>query len=698
MQDNSNTVQKARKPKLPDDFEDEASFLSYIRKTYSDDVGADLENRREAREDARFVAGKQWDEIVYNNRINNNRPALTINRLPAFVAQIVGNARMNETDIKIIPDHTGDKEVARVREGLIRNIQKTSHAKRAYDAAFQNCVIGGLGNFKVVVDYTSDDVFEQDIKLEAIYDDQAVAWDHTSVDPTGADARHVTVTDRMARAQYQKMFPDSPLSSFSVDEADPTDAYRDGWWDANTVRIAEFYRVRSKKRVLALLQDNRTVDVTDLPTDEYAGTVATRPDGSPIMRETYVKYVEMYVVSGAAVLEGPYELPIKRVPVFRVPGWEINTGSYKTRFGLVRWLRDPQRLHNYWRSIIAEKLMLTPKSRWIAGKTAITGYEDLFRRAHLSSDPLLVYNDEAAAKPELVPPAQLESALIQEAGIAAQDIKDVSNLHEASLGQTSNEVSGKAIMARQRVGEVGSAIYQDNMNMAKEEAGRVINDLIPVVYDTPRVVKVLGADDEINFDFVKINFDGEPGSVDLTIGKYNVTVTTGPSYATKRIEAAESMMAAVNAMPDAFGVAADLIAEAQDWPKADKIAARLRERMGPSAIDPNDMTPEQQQQMEAQAQAAQEEAALQRAGIEAEIDLKRAEAELKRAQAEESNARANKELSSIDREDIKTEAAVEKTAADINKIDAEIESMGTRDQLQTIDALTGENNVGEKRE
>lgn len=698
MQSNDNSTQKARKPKVPDDFEDEAEFLQYVRKCYSDDVGADADNRQEALIDAKFVAGRQWDENIYNDRIQNNRPALTINRLPAFVAQIVGNALLNETDIKIIPDHTGDKEVAKVREGLIRNIQKTSNAKRAYNAARQNQVIGGLGNFKVVLDYASDDVFEQDIGLEPIYDDQAVAWDHTAVDPTGADARHVTVVDRMPRKQFEKAFPDAPTSDFASDEPDYSQLYSDGWYDRNTVRIAEFYRVRSRKRTLALTVENKTIDVTDLPTEQYVGTLATRADGSPIMRETRLKYVEMYVVCGAAVLEGPYELPIKRVPVFRVPAWEINTGTYKTRFGLIRWLRDPQRLHNYWRSIIAEKLMLTPKAAWLVGKTAISGYEDAFRRAHVSRDPLLVYNDEAGTPPTLVPPAQLEGALVQEAGIAAQDIKDVSNLHEASLGQTSNEVSGKAILARQRVGEVGSVIYQYNMEMAMEEAGRVINDLIPFVYDTPRVVKVLGADDEINFDFVKINYTDDPASIDLTSGKYNVAVTTGPSYATKRIEAAESMMAAINAMPDAFAVAVDLIPESQDWPGADKWTARLRSRMDPGAIDPADMSPEQRQQMQAQAQAAQEEAALQKAGIEAEIDDKRASAELKRAQAMEAEARAETAASTIDREDIKVEATIEKTAAEINKIDAEIESMSTRDQLQTIDALTGENNVGEDRD
>jgi hypothetical protein len=239
----------------------------------------------------------------------------------------------------------------------------------------------------------------------------------------------------------------------------------------------------------------------------------------------------------------------------------------------------------------------------------------------------------------------MEQALVQEAGMAAQDIRDVTNIHEANMGETSNEVSGRAIMARQRVGEVGTVIYQDNLNTAIEEAGGVINSLIPFVYDTARLIKVLGEDMKTE-ELVPIN-GMTPDSVDITMGKYSVSVTTGPSYTTRRVEAREEMMAMVNAMPNVLGVAADLIAEAQDWPGADKIASRLRSQLPPGMIEEKDMDDAARQQQAAaqQAQAAQEQlqqqiAALEMAGKQAEIEEKQAKTRLAIAQAEKAESDA----------------------------------------------------------
>lgn len=687
-QDNDNTVEKQPKPKMPDDFDSEESFVSYVRKCYSDDTGYDQTNREEAVLDARFAAGDQWDSRILQERMSKNKPALTINRLTAFVAQVIGNRRLNETDIKVIPDYSGDKDEARIREGLIRNIQKNSAAKRAYDAAFQNQVIGGLGSFQVVLDYASDDVFDQDIKIEPIHDETSVAWDLASFDPTGADARHVTVCEYVSHKDFEKMWPGKATANFQADGVGTQyRANMDGWYEKDRVRVADFWRIRSRKRTLALMQDGKTIDVTDLDPEDYLDQVAVRADMQPVMRETRVKYAEMYKVSGNDVLEGPYTLPIKRVPVFRVPAWEINIGTGRTRFGLVRHLRDPMRIHNYMESVKIEKLMLSPKAKWLAGKTAVEGYEDAFRRAHLSDDPLLTWNDEESAnKPEYVRPNDMEVALIQASQESVQMIKDVSNLHEASLGQTSNEVSGKAIMARQRVGETGTVIYQDNMDAAMEEAGRVINDLIPYVYDTPRVVKVLGADDEINFETVKINY-GDEDSIDITTNKYNVSITTGPSTATKRIESAEFTQSAVNANPALLEVAGDLIFEAMDVAGANKIANRIRSKMDPGVLG-EDITPEQQQQAQEQAQKQQAAEQLAIRAQTADISAKEAQAQNALAQAARAKAEAMRAMGEAG-------LAPEKMRAEIEKIYAEIASQETRDALQAVDAFTGENNVSE---
>jgi len=629
------------KPKVPSDFENEYEFLEHVRTLYSKDLDSDRINREESTLDARFVTGEQWDPSVKSKRELAGKPALTINRLPAYVAQLVGNRRMNDTGIKIIPDAGGSKRVAKVREGLIRNIQKLSRAQYAFDKAFEQQVIGGLGNFQVHLDYAHDDVFEQDIHIAAIPNPLAVVWDQNSVDPSGADAQHVFVVDNLDRKEFKRRYPKAEGGSW---DADMERVRSTGMDTDDDVQVVSFWRMRSKERVVAMMQNGDVRDVTDLQLEEWAEEVMLDSDQLPMIREVQRKYAEMYLCSANTILAGPYVLPIKRLPVFKVTAWELFIEGDRKRWGLIRHARDPQKLHNYWRSVIAEKLIGSPKAKWIAADTAVEGYEDDYRRSHLSDDPLLKYNASSGAQPQRLDPVQMEAALIQEAGLASQDIRDVTNLHEANMGQRSNEVSGRAIMARQRVGEVGTVVYQDNLNIAIEECGKVINDLIPVVYDTPRIIKVLG-EDMLTEKLVPIN-QQDPESVDITEGKYTVSVTTGPSYTTRRVESREEMMAMVNAMPQMMSVAADKIIEAQDWPGAEAIARRVRAQLPPGMVSEQDMDEDELQALQGQQQAAQAQQEMQQQQMQIEMALKQAQVEEAQARAQEAQARAQQAMAS----------------------------------------------------
>jgi hypothetical protein len=242
-------------------------------------------------------------------------------------------------------------------------------------------------------------------------------------------------------------------------------------------------------------------------------------------------------------------------------------------------------------------------------------------------------------KPESVPPAQIEAAFIQASTMSSEDIKDVLNMHEASLGMQSNEVSGKALRARQSVSELGSVVYFSNLNNAIEECGRVMNELIPYVYDTARTIRVLGEDDKDTL--VKINQqDGDS----IGVGKYAVTITTGPSYATKRVEAVESMMTLANSIPDIMGVAADKLVENMDWPGAEAIAERLRKALPPHMQDQEDMSDEQKAAAAQASQLAMQKQAIEMAKEQMSLDETETEILVKRAQAEESKARAKEAL------------------------------------------------------
>jgi len=677
--------------KLPDDFKTEDDFLKHATTTFDADLSWDETNRRDAINDAEFAAGDQWEKFIKQHRIAAKKPTLTFNRLIAFIGQVVGGRRLNETVIKIAADDDAFKDTAKIRQALIRSIQKVSKAETAYNKAQENQVISGIGNFEVRLEYAHDDVFEQDAKVLPISNAFSVVWDRFLEEPTGDDAGHVFKVRSMSHADFKTEWPGKTVGDFSNDTQLLGYDLEDGWITRDKIRVVDYWRIRTRRRIVALLRDPEdgsedVVDITNMNMDKFVDRLVSNDEGVPVMREVDRKYAELYTLTAMDILEGPYELPISRVPVFRVPAWEFHIGDKVTRFGLVRFLKDPQRLHNYWRSVIAEKLTLTPKGNWIASVESVEGREAEWRNSHVSDDPLLTYNGEAGQAPTRVPPAQIEAGLIEQAGMASQDLRDISNIHEANLGQRSNEVSGKAIVARQRIGDTGTTIYSDNLELAIEACGRVLNDLIPFVYNTARTIAVLGEEGE-ELPAQAINDTTNEKAVDITAGKYKVTSTTGPSTVTKRAEAAESMLNMVNAMPDTLAVAADKIIEAQDWPGSSEIARRLRDGMDPSLLDEKDLTDTQKQRLAQGQQQAQQQAQREEQIFQADLREKLAKADQAEGLAQQARANATKALASISTDELKIIADIDDQR--INQILAAV------DKFNSVTSTSNNENTGE---
>jgi len=556
-----------------------------------------------------------------------------INTLPQFVAQVVGDIRINRPAIKARPAEDADKALASIREGLIRAIEHDSDATDVYANAGQNQVGCGIGNFQAVIDYASDDVFDRDIKIKAIPDPFAVVWDCMRTDPTGRDAGHCFVLDDMERKAFERRYPDKAPSSLGSDFEG--ELQRSGWVNRDTVRIANYWVMKDRPAEIAMLQDGSIKELTKENREALLETVLTNSRGQPMIRKTKRKVACVYRITGFDLLEDPVEHDLDRIPVFRVPGWEINTGEKTKRWGLVRFAKDATRLRNYWRSVMAEKLALAPRQQWLIHESQ-AGDQDDFRNAANNGDTVLTWNGQI--EPKRLDPPQIEAALMQEAALNAQDIKDVTGLHDASLGARSNETSGKAIMARQREGDVANYIYHDNLKAAIKECGRVVNQYIPQVFDTARTIRVLGEDEQQNIQ--RVNDPNDPESIDLGKGKYDIVVETGPSYSTKRVEAAESMMQFVQAVPTAAQVASDLIAKAQDWPLAEEIGERLKKTLPPGMVeeDDKDISPQEAQRRQQASMQAQQQQQLQEQAVMLELADKEADVMKKRAEAQKIQA------------------------------------------------------------
>lgn len=633
----------------PDGFKTQKDYLEDLRETYELDLQADDDNRKAAIEDKKFVAGEQWDPIVLAQR--EGLPCLTINTIPQFTAQITGDWRENRVGVKVLPAENGDKNTADVRSDLIRSIETKSRADRVYTSAFESMVQCSDGAFRVAVTYTSDDVFDQDIVLEPIDDALSTVWDRLSVDPTGRDARHVFVDDLMPKKDFEEQWPEA--TSSELNSKDYRALAQTGWVDEGNVRVTEHWRLIERKRLLLMFQDGTLYSVDENMHEEYDNLVEKH--GKPVKsRLAPCTYAQMHLVTGYKILAGPYEYKLSRLPIIRMSGRVVSIGDRRVRYGLVRYMKDAARLRNFWRSVAAEQLGYAPKAVWAATESAVEGREEAIRKAHKVRDPLLIFNDEAVFDQNVkrLDPPVMQTALINEAQINTQDMKDITGIHDASLGIKSNETSGRAIMSRQREGDIASLAYYDNGNAAILEAGDVMNQLIPQIYDGTRIVRIIGEDESTKF--VSINDPSDPASPNLAVGKYDVAMSTGASYTTRRVEAAESMMEAIQVYPELMQIAGDLVVKAQDWPGAEELAERLIKTVPPQLLsdkekaemgnqpDMQGIMAQQAQQGEQLQQAMQELQQLQqenqslkiKAGIEAKkLEIEQFKAETDRMQA-----------------------------------------------------------------
>ena len=658
---------------IPEGFDSQEAFLDDMREEFRADVDFDRINREQALDDKKFSAGEQWDPIVLRQR--EGLPCLVINNIPQFTAQIVGDWREARAAIKVIPSNDEDTAVASVRSDIVRSIETQSRADRVYDSAFESLVQCGDGAYRISVEYARNDVFDQDLFIRPIEDALSVVWDRFSVDPTGRDAKRCFVSDKIPKKEFIRKYGNIPASRLD-DTTLMADLVNDGWSDDECYQVTEYWRLIERQRLMGLFEGGQTFILTDDNMEDLMELY-----GAPIKtRLTWVSYAQMHLCTGFAILSGPYEYQLTRLPVIRMSGRVVNVGGRRIRYGMVRFMKDSVRLKNFFRSIAAEQLGYAPKAKWMATESAVAGREDELRKAHLTRDPLLIFNDEAefGRNVQRVDPPGVEVALLNEAQVNTQDMKDITGIHDATLGIRSNEVSGRAIQARQRQGNLANLTFHDNANAAIVEGGDVINQLMPQVYDSTRIMRTIGEDQVVKF--VRINDPMDPNAINLSAGHYDVAMTVGSSYATRRVEAAQAMMDAIQVWPDLMGIAGDLVAKAQDWPGADKLAERLKKTIPPQFLSEEEqqdtlgVTPEQIQQM----QIALQEGAAQMAELEQQLKDKTIEHQIALYNAETQRIRALSD-NMVDDQELQRKGieTILKYSAEVDKIDLQQEKNST---------------------
>jgi hypothetical protein len=651
-------------PTGPDDHRDK---LAEMRHRYKMAIGAYSDSREDELDDLRFMAGSpdnqwQWPADVLQTRGSvqgqtiNARPCLTINKLPQHVRMVTNEQRQNRPSGKVIPaDDNADVQVAAIYDGMVRHIEYMSDADVAYDTACENQVTYGEGYIRILTEYCDENSFDQDLRIGRVRNSFSVYMDPMAQDPTGADAEFCFITEDLTKEEYEREYPNAaPISSMLASGVG--DQYLSQWLDENTVRIAEYFYYTHKKETLNLYPGNNSF-FEGSPEDKDMKRMGVKPIRS---RQVDRRKVMWMKTNGFEVLQ-EQEWAGKWIPVVRVIGNEFEVEGQIYISGLVRNAKDAQRMYNYWTSQEAEMLALAPKAPFIGYGGQFEGYEMQWKTANTTNWPYLEVNpdvtDGAGAVlplPQRAAPPLPQTGLIQAKMGASEDIKSTTGQYDASLGVGGNERSGRAILAREKQGDTGTYHYVDNLARAIRHITRQLVDMIPKIYDTERIARIVGIDGEV--DMVKINpeqpepvkeiRDMESGILiekiyNPGVGKYDVVVTTGPSYMTKRQESMDAMSQILQGNPQLWSVAGDLFVKNMDWPGAQELAARLAKTIDPKLLENGDKDPALQaaeQQIQAMGQEMEQMYAMmqnfQKSVEVQDLERKNFEADIKAYQAE----------------------------------------------------------------
>jgi len=492
-----------------------------------------------------FIPDKQWDDWMSSQR--KGRAKYTVNKLRQAIKQITNDQRQNRIEPKVRAMEEADKDLAEIRQGLIRNIDSASDADRARDTAFQFAVGGGFGVYRVNTAYEDDAGFDLVIRKEEIANPYTVTFDPAAKSKDRRDARFAFVDSTWSRQSFKAKWPKAKL--VSVDQT--TSADRD-WFADKEVTVSEYWYKRAVDDNLLRFSDGSDSyesDVVDV-LDELAAEGITVVKTRPVERQK----VYQCVVSGAEILEGPNEWPGKFIPLVVVWGDILNIKGKEQFCGAVRFGKDPQRMFNYERSATMDMIADQGYSPYLATETMVEGHEAEWQSMRTRRAPVLLYTPDQkvpGGAPTRLNTPEFPVALANASQMSADDIKSATGIYDASLGQRSNETSGKAILARQREGDVANFDYTDNLRYAVKYDFEITNDLISKIYDTERQIRIIGADGAEKIIAInKQTIDEQTGRVvihnDMSAGRYDIQADVGPSFTTQRLEAADAFQQLAN--------------------------------------------------------------------------------------------------------------------------------------------------------
>ena len=568
---------------------DDTAICTLARERFMQVQTSEARQRERERREQRFASGRQWEDALQVQRRQDNRPCLTMNRIPQFLHQVTNEQVLQPLAMRAQPvDDRADLETAKVVLGMFRHIEQTSNAEIAYRTAYEAAVGHGVGYFRVVTEYESPHSFKQVLKIRRIRNRFCCYLDPAHQDLDGSDANWGFVVERLSRHAYQERYGPAPgvrgggtTSSVSPTGSEVWVGTGDTWITPEEVQVAEYFYREWVRDDLVLLADGSMRLGRDTSRDDLV--IDRRPTQIPVVWWTKI--------NGYQVLERTRWLGTS-IPIIPVYGEERDLDGEVERVGMVHGLMDPQMLFNYMRTAEAEAIGLAPRAPFVIAEGQLEGYETYWQQANVRNFAYLPYKPLTSGGVAVPPPQRLAvepavQAITQAGMMAIEDMKAAVGIYDASLGGQGNETASIAIRDRERQGSLATAHYPANLRVSIRRAGMLCLELFPKIYDQAQMTRIIGEDgqsEQVGINQVWTDKTGVERRYDVTTGLYDLVVSCGPTYATQRQEAAERINGLVSAYPPVMAVAGDYLVQNLDMPHSQEIAARMKTQVPPEAL------------------------------------------------------------------------------------------------------------------
>jgi hypothetical protein len=571
-------------------------LLKEIRDNFDKDMAEWRPIRDEATTDMRYVAGDPWDPIERKARKDEGRLCLSFDELGQYINQLVNSVKQNKRAIKVIPAGNGASDkTAEMRAGLIRQIEYRSNAQSAYTTGFENAVQRSYGFWRVITKYKDPrKTADRELRIQRIPNPDTVLLDQFCKEADCSDMEHAFVLESYTEEEFARKWPNAEKKSF--DSADM--ALAPAWIKAGRVQVAEYWKVKHNKRVVADFPDGSVQPLDEIGSPAYDPKTRTLAlSGAPPIQVIGVREIDersvcQYITNGVEILE-ENDWPGTLIPIVPVYGKELyidrGAGAKRELMSLIRLARDPLTLYCSYRTQQAETAKMSPMTPWV-------GYEGQFDTetdwatlhkiptAYAEVKAMLDASGQAVLplpqRQTYDPPIQSLELGAEAARRAIQAAMGINALPTAA--QRNNEKSGVALERISTQSAQGSFHFIDNFDIALELTGRILNELIDSVYDTEGREEGIRKPDD-TYKIIKMNtsqpYPDEAGNANhypVSVGQHEVTISTGPSYQSQREEANAFMDTLANAHPELFARFADLAIKHRNLgPLGDEMAARV---------------------------------------------------------------------------------------------------------------------------